>query len=163
MKTLYILRHGKSSWANQNVDDFDRVLLTEGIKRTQSIASFLSSNLAKIDLIISSPAKRALQTAKIISSNLGCKLTENSNLYPSHSSRIANIIGSQHSSIQNLMIVGHNPGLTEFVSEYFDSTIDWLPTSGLAQASFKIENWNEISLNTISISSLLFTSPKTLL
>ena len=63
MKRLYLVRHAKSSWEEPGGSDIDRPLLEKGIKRTQKVICFLKDHGVKIDLMISSPAVRAFQTA----------------------------------------------------------------------------------------------------
>ena len=99
-----------------------------------------------MDLIVSSSAVRAFETAKIIAEKIDCKLITHQNLYPGYSSNILEVIFSQPDSIDSLMIVGHNPGVTSMVHEYIDSSFDWLPTSGLAKVSFDTNTWIQIPL-----------------
>lgn len=147
MKTLYILRHGKSSWEQPGTDDFDRPLLPKGVRRTERIANHITENNISLDLIVSSPAKRAFETAKIIAEEIGCKLITHQNLYPGYSSHILDVIFLQPDTIDSLMIVGHNPGVTSMVHDFVDSSFDWLPTSGLAMVKFDTDLWVQIPLS----------------
>ena len=97
-----------------------------------------------LDLIISSPAVRALETARIVAAKLSCRLITDDSLYPTSSGRMLDLIAMQDDHIQNLMICGHNMGLTDFVAEYIDSHIDWMTTSAVAALSFEAEKWNEL-------------------
>lgn len=146
MKTLYILRHGKSSWAEPDMDDFNRPLLPKGQRRTQRIANYIKEKKLSIDLIISSPAVRAQESAKIIASELYCDITTNKKLYPGYSSQILETLFIQSDAINSIMIVGHNPGLTSLVHDLIDSNIEWLPTSGLASVSFDTTTWIQIPM-----------------
>ena len=146
MKTLYILRHGKSSWEEPNMDDINRPLLPKGQRRTQRIADYIKEKKLSVDIIISSPAKRALETAKIIASKLDCKITTNKNLYPGYSSQILETVFVQSDEINSIMIVGHNPGLTSLVHDLIDNSYEWLPTSGLASVSFDTHTWIQIPM-----------------
>ena len=64
MKTLYIVRHAKSSWDNLSIDDFDRPLNKKGLKDAPKMAKHFADTYQRPDLIISSPARRALETAE---------------------------------------------------------------------------------------------------
>ena len=70
MKTLYLVRHAKSSWEEPGVSDADRPLIPKGLKKTQLIVDFLLKRETKIDLMISSPAVRAYETAKLVAAGL---------------------------------------------------------------------------------------------
>ncbi len=146
MKTLYILRHGKSSWDHVGMSDYDRPLLKKGESRTQKVSKFLEKSKLIPDLIISSPAKRAKQTAKIIAKELNKPMVYDDNLYPGNSLSILDSVYSIDNEINSAMIVGHNPGLTTVVRELMDNDLDWLPTSGLAVGQWETDKWNEIAL-----------------
>jgi phosphohistidine phosphatase len=160
MKQLYILRHGKSSWEQPLAADFDRPLLPKGEKRTRKIAAYLLEKGMIPGLIVSSPAKRAAQTARIVADLLNSRIVFDENLYHAHSAAIADIIAAQSDDTGSLMIVGHNPGLTSFANEYMQAEIDWLPTSGLAAATFDTGKWTDLPLAGI-VNSFVIT-PKTI-
>ncbi|RLD38064.1 MAG: histidine phosphatase family protein [Bacteroidetes bacterium] len=141
MKTLYILRHGKSSWEQPEENDFNRPLLPKGQRRTQRISVHIKEHNLPVDLIISSPAVRAFETAKIVAQEIDCELITDENLYPGFSSDIWEVIFSQPDEIDSLMIVGHNPGVTSMIHDLIDSSFDWLPTSGLGIISFNTNTW----------------------
>jgi len=160
MKTLYILRHGKSSWDHPEIDDFDRPLLSKGRKRTEIIAAYIKDNKLPVDLIISSPGVRAYQTAKIIAEKIQCKLITHEDLYPGYSSQVFDVIFSQPDKLKSIMIVGHNPGLTSLVNDLIDNNYEWLPTSGLAMASFNTNTWLQIPVVAKTFSKIV--TPKVL-
>ena len=161
VKTIYLLRHGKSSWDYEELDDMKRVLLPKGEKRTQRIANYLKENHIKIDKIITSPAIRAKDTAKIVeqSLNLPEAIIDN-NLYPGSPDDIYNAIIEQNDNIDNILIVGHNPGLTYFAHEHMHSDIDNLPTSGLISCRYFSNSWTEFSLADKKLNFVVF--PKNL-
>lgn len=160
MKTLYILRHGKSSWDSPDNEDFDRPLKLKGRKRTELIAAYLRDNKLSVDLIISSPAVRAYETAKIIADVVKCQLITHEDLYPGYSSQVFEVIFSRSDKHKSIMIVGHNPGLTSLVRDLIDNTIDWLPTSGLAMVSFDTNTWLQIPVAAKTSSNII--TPKML-
>jgi len=160
MKRLYVLRHGKSSWEQPSIADFDRPLLPKGKRRTAKIAAFLQEKGMIPELIVSSPAKRAAQTARIVADFLNCKLVFDENLYHAHSAAVADVVTAQSDEINSLMIVGHNPGLTSFANEYMSAGTDWLPTSALAYAAFDSDQWPAFPLARI-IHNFVIT-PKTI-
>ena len=147
MKTLFIIRHGKSSWDFPELPDEKRPLLKKGINRTKKIGKHLSDNNIKVDLIISSPAIRAFETARIIAEAIHYpkeKIEINNNIYESDEETILEIIESLPNEINSVMIFGHNPTFTYFSNYFLKEKIDWLPTSGTVSVSFKTDDWSKI-------------------
>jgi phosphohistidine phosphatase len=147
MKTLYIMRHGKSSWEGRNLKDFERPLLTTGEKRTKRISQYLLDRAVAPDLIISSHAVRAFETATLIASALNYprhKIQIESQVYHNGTEGLWSLIFSLPDEKDNVMIVGHNPALTQFVNGLLDEPVDYLPTSAVVSISFKTNKWNEL-------------------
>lgn len=149
MKTLYILRHAKSSWASvEQLPDHERPLLEEGKKRTRKIINYLLQNKIMPELIISSTAKRASETAGYIASALAVDAAQIKlvpSLYNAGSEQIFNQFIDLDDSLASVMIVGHNPSLTNFVNYWLKPSLDWLPTSGLVGIEFDTKHWEELS------------------
>ncbi len=160
MKTVFIFRHGKSSWEEPALRDFDRPLLPKGEKRTRRMAEFMKNAGYIPQLIVSSPATRALQTAEILSTALGSKLLSDDSLYLCSQGQIADLIYSLENELQSVMIVGHNPAVTDFAADFLGVDCDWLPTSGLAMAVFDAEKWSSLPVS--NIKENLIVRPKTL-
>ena len=146
MKTLFILRHGKSSWEHIGLSDFERPLLKNGIERTEKVGEFLVSNGIHIQRILSSPATRAKQTAEVIAQFLKTTIEIDNKLYPGDIDDLLSVIYSQPDHCNSLMLVAHNPGLTSLVNELMNPRYDWLSTSGLVVGKFDISQWNEINI-----------------
>ncbi len=143
-KTLYILRHGKADWNSSASKDIDRKVIPEGIMRTEQVAQYLKEINVKIDIIISSPAERAIQTASIIKDALNLpEIIIEKCLYPCSGDGIFNTIIELKDSYNSVLIVGHNPGLTYFATEYIDDDIDNIPTSGLISCKYSTKSWSE--------------------
>jgi phosphohistidine phosphatase len=163
MKTLYIVRHAKSSWDYPALEDYQRPLLEKGKKRTKYIVDYLLEKNVRVDLIMSSHATRALETAKIIAKALQYpenKILISKSIYHSDPDGLFNLFFDLPEDIHSLMIVGHNPTLTNFANLFLERKLDNLPTSGIVCIDFKTDNWEEI------VSSGRFTkfvvSPKSL-
>lgn len=159
MKTLYILRHGKSSWENLNIKDFDRPLLKEGVERTMRIADFINKYKFQIQCIVSSNAVRAFSTAKIIASETSypiSKIKQVAELYSSDAENYFNTVFGIDDNFNSLMIVGHNPSITEFANYFIDEKIDNLPTSGLIIIRFDCKKWSEISTSSKELRHVVF-------
>ena len=149
MKTLYIVRHAKSSWDYPGLSDDERPLIKKGIKRTNKIADFLQAKNIKVDLFLSSYAVRAHETAKIIAETLGYpadKISTTKHLYHGSTDHIYNELHALPDDIENVMIFGHNPTFTSFANHFLSKKIDWLPTTGVVAISFKTDKWTDITL-----------------
>lgn len=147
MKTLYLLRHAKSSWKNPDLDDFDRPLLQKGLKKSKVIIDYLLKNSVQVDLIISSPAVRALETAEIFAYALKYpseKIRKERSLYFGDSDSYFSQFYDIPQNVNSLMLVGHNPAITNLANRLIKEEIEYLPTSGIISIKFKAESWEEI-------------------
>lgn len=146
-KTIYLLRHGKSAWDHPEIEDIKRELLPVGIKRTKRISNYLKEINVKIDLVICSPAVRAISTAEIICKSLNLpKPIINDNLYPCGSDEIFNSIIGIDDSINSVLLVAHNPGISYFAREHMSPTIEQFHTSELASCRYYTKSWSEFFL-----------------
>lgn len=149
MKTITWIRHGKSSWENPKTDDHNRPLLPKGIKRTEEIANYLLENSHKPDLIISSTAKRAISTAHIIADIYDYpvnEIQEEHVLYEARSENYLDLVYPLESSFKHIIMVGHNPEITEVVNTFMSQKLDYLPTSGAVCINFDTNQWEQIML-----------------
>jgi len=147
MKTLYLVRHAKSSWGHPGLTDFNRPLIDTGVKRNRKIIRYLNEKNVSVDLIISSPAVRTFETAKLIADGIDYPI-ENINkehvLYEAGLNDFLNVIYDAPDEINSLMIVGHNFTITHVANFFLGPEIEMLPTSGLVAISFETEHWKEI-------------------
>lgn len=159
MKNLFLLRHAKSSWKDTLIDDFERPLNKKGKRDAPQIAYRFSKRGFDVDLIISSSAKRTSDTAKIFADILRLKSETvfKKELYEASYQEILEVINHINEKFGNVLIVCHNPGVTNLVNYLSDNYIDNLPTSGIVGLSTDL-NWKEIKQN--SCSFLFFDYPK---
>lgn len=158
-KTIYIVRHAKSSWDNFGLSDHNRPLLPVGIKKTKRISEYLKKNKVLPDLLISSSAVRAYETATLIAKDIGYELdaiVKEKNLYHAGVNEIYNELSSIDDSVNSVMIFGHNPTLTYFVNNFVVPEIDNLPTSGVCCIEFKTGRWELISNAKFKVKFLTF-------
>jgi phosphohistidine phosphatase len=144
MKTVYIVRHAKSSWDNFNLSDHDRPLQQVGIKKTKKIIDFLKNKRTAADLIISSSAVRAFETAKLIATGIGYPIqaiVKNADLFQANEDDIYNELLSIDDDKNSVMIIAHNPTLTDFVNNFVAPQIDNLPTTGIVRIDFDTNTW----------------------
>ncbi len=145
MKTLYLLRHAKSSWDNSDLADFDRPLNGRGEKTAPFMGEYMSRNGYDPELILSSPAVRARETARLAKDgdDLTAEIQYNERIYeasPQTLRQAASEIADQFSSA---MIVGHNPGTEGFIRLLTGSS-ETVPTGALAVIDLDIERWSDI-------------------
>lgn len=147
MKTLYLIRHAKSSW-EFDVLDQKRPLNQRGLKDANLIGEALKSSISNIDRVLCSPAERAYTTAKIITSHLGVsddKFQIDDNLYDFDGRMVLEVIKSCDNTIASLMIFGHNHAFTDISNILGDKSIDNLPTAGVVQIQFDVDSWRDIT------------------
>ena len=147
-KVLYIARHAKSAWDNPGVPDHDRPLMEKGINKTKLVAGFLSEKNVKPDLIISSSALRARQTAELIAEEIGYPEQEikiESKIYGADEDDLFDILFSLPNDINSVMLVGHNPTFTYFANYFLTDELDWMPTSTVVGIEFKTDKWEKIA------------------
>lgn len=146
MKQLFLIRHAKSSWKEQ-VSDFDRKLNIRGKKNAPEMGKRLKKQNLIPDLIISSPAKRALCTAKRIAKELGydpASIRLEPKLYEASYEGFLSVIHGIEGEFNKVFVVGHNPSITEVVNELGDKPVDNIPTCGITGITFQAGQWNEI-------------------
>ena len=147
LKTLFIVRHGKSAWDQTGISDIDRPLKDRGIRNAYEIAETLKKKHTKPDAIYSSPAARALNTAIIFSRVLEVPsdhLYVKEDLYLADLSEIIDVIKETDTSINSVMVFGHNPGFTDLANYLSELRLQNLPTAGLVCLQFNIKTWDEI-------------------
>lgn len=150
MKTLYIIRHAKSSWDDPSLDDFSRPLNERGEKDAPRMGKRLKEKEIAVDLMISSPAERAIKTCKAIAKVLEYpkeKILELKKLYHADENQIFSILKTIKEPHDVVMIFGHNPGLTEFANSLLNQTIMNIPTAGVVAGKLNIDSWSAIKPN----------------
>ncbi|MFA8449415.1 MAG: histidine phosphatase family protein [Bacteroidales bacterium] len=163
MKRITIIRHGKSSWANNKIADHERPLLPKGKRRTHEIAEYIKERTNKPDLIISSTATRALQTAQVIADLFKYsknRIQEEHVLYEATSDDYFELLYPLEENFSNVFIVGHNPEISELINNFIDPKIDYLPTSGAVCIEFATKKWTEIHSAPFSVK--FYISPRML-
>ena len=145
MRTLLLLRHAKSSWADSSAPDFERPLASRGIADAPRVGLALRQRGPLPDLVLSSPAVRATQTIEAVvkAAALGVTPRFDENIYGASSGELMKIVRSIPDTSRCAMLVGHNPGFAETVSRLTDTSQD-MPTAALACIEFQIENWTDV-------------------
>ena len=150
MKTILFLRHGKSSWKEEGIDDTLRQLKSSGIQEIIEVSTFFKEKNLCVDKIISSPAVRAYSTAMIFMNLLSIPnkiLTIDSNIYESTPSLIIKVIQKNPDTINSILIVGHNPSISSTIEHLTANAYNELPTGALVALQTSSESWKEIKKN----------------
>jgi len=145
MKKLIILRHSKSSWDDTNLSDFDRSLNKRGNKNAEMMSMRLSEKIDQVDMLLSSSSKRTKLTSCYFKNKI--KFSNEvftDELYHASSERILSVIEKIKSNIDSLLILGHNPGLTEIINVLTNHRLYNLPTTGIVIINFNIKFWDQI-------------------
>lgn len=147
MKHLILVRHAKSSWKDANLDDHDRTLNKRGERDAPFMAKVLKKKSKRPDLLISSTAVRALETARIFAGVLGFKKAEirqEKDLYLAELSDLTQIVSLLPDDKAVICLFGHNPGITFLVNYLCNAGIDNVPTCGICSMIFPEEKWQQV-------------------
>ena len=147
----------------EGVDDFHRPLLAKGIQKAKKTAKYLNDSNTKVDKIMSSPAIRALETARLIAAGIGFpkeKILIEPKIYEGSINKILELIYTTEDEFNSLMIFGHNPTITHLANLFLDPGIEFMPTMGIACVSFNTDKWSAIPLAETKNEYILF--PKSL-
>lgn len=147
LKTLYLVRHAKSSWSDASLSDKERPLNKRGRRTAPDMGGRLAEQGHKPDLIVSSPANRAFSTAKILAKEMGIdesEITIDERLYFSGTGSMLKMLEGLDDSYQSVMIVGHNPAMTTFMNMLCDASVDNMPTSAIAVIGYSMASWSKL-------------------
>jgi len=146
-KTLYIARHGKSSWDFEDIADLDRPLNSRGVSNAYMMAERLKAKGMIPELLLSSPASRAIHTATIYIRTLGLawdSLIINEKIYFGYVNDILEAIEQVDNQYSSLMVIGHNPAFTELANSLLQNPVDNIPTAGIVTLVFPTDQWLSI-------------------
>ncbi|MEJ2698110.1 MAG: histidine phosphatase family protein [Desulfuromonadales bacterium] len=147
MKRLTLVRHAKSSWKDPGRADFDRPLSKRGKQDAPRIGERLAARGQRPDLILSSPARRARKTAKEIARKIGLpgeRLVLEEKIYEAEPEALLEVVQSLDDRWENVMLVGHNPGLTDLGNLLADCGIANIPTCGVLCLDFDADDWHDV-------------------
>jgi phosphohistidine phosphatase len=161
MKTLLLLRHAKSSKTDSSLRDYDRPLSERGVTDAGLIGSFVRQQKIHPDVIVSSPAKRARQTAELVlkSAGLEVELRFDERIYEASVRRLLEVISQIEDARNTAMLVGHNPGFEELF-ESLTGEARHLPTAALACIETGTETWSKVGVEAGNLK--WFIAPKEL-
>lgn len=147
MKTVYFVRHAKSSWSNPQLSDHDRPLNKRGIRDAPRMATLLRARGANPRLMLSSTARRARDTAEVFRKEFdlpAAALQLEGKLYHAYPTEIAAVLQTLPDDIDSLALFAHNPGLTDLANQLDPTTrIDNVPTTGIVASRCPVERWTD--------------------
>jgi phosphohistidine phosphatase len=147
MKIVTLLRHAKSSWKDPQLSDIDRPLNKRGRRDVPLMGQRLARLDFKPELIISSPAVRAVSTAEGIAAAIAYDVAQigiDAQIYESGSDELLTILHGQDDRCEHVMLTGHNPGLTELLELLAQPGISNIPTCGIATLAFQVDHWRDV-------------------
>jgi phosphohistidine phosphatase len=151
MKRLTLLRHAKSDWSLPGQNDWDRPLNKRGQRDAPDMARRLRARRLKPDLILTSPAVRALTTATVMARELkvpAAHVIQDERLYLASPTDLIAVIRELGGESKHLMVFGHNPGMSDCANRLSAGDhIDNLPTCGVFTARFDIRSWADLDWN----------------
>ena len=156
MKTLYILRHAKSSWDNPLLADFERPLNKRGLDAAPFMGEVIYKNRFKPELFLSSPAKRAKQTAVLVR-EVGAiepEIRFDERIYEASPQTLVQIISDLGEEADSVLLVGHNPGL-EGLIRFLTGEIQPMPTAALAVIDLSVEVWADVTAECGTLKTLI--------
>jgi len=147
-RQLLILRHAKSSWADEHADDWERPLNERGERDAPRVGALLRQLSLLPDLIVTSDAVRAERTARAVAGGaeyLG-KIVLSPELYHANPDAIIDVVRAFPDTAPSVMIVGHNPGLQDLVEQLTGQSVE-LPTATLVHLELPVKHWRDVTLS----------------
>jgi phosphohistidine phosphatase len=161
MKTLYLLRHAKSSWKDASLPDFERPLKGRGRDAAKQMGEFLASKKVTLSTLISSPSVRTRETVEILlqHARLTVEPLFDQRIYEASAATLAQVVSEIPADKKSAMLVGHNPGMEDLLA-FLTHETRHMPTCALARISLDGVSWKEIDSGTGKLE--WFVTPKDL-
>lgn len=156
MKTLFVLRHAKSSWDNPDWSDFERPLNSRGLDAARFIGELIYERGLQPQITVSSPAKRAKQTAVLVKeiAEISKPVKFDERIYEASPLTLFNLIREFDEKHESVLIVGHNPGFENLVRILTGKAVS-MPTAALAKINLAIEKWSELETDSNELEFLI--------
>ena len=143
-KSLYLVRHAKSSWDSDVTSDHERPLNKRGLHDASMMGARLLTLGIKPDLIVCSSATRAHKTAQLIATEIGYQKSHiviNSDIYEAGVDGLREVVQALDPALNRVMLVGHNPDITELLNQLSNRPITSMPTCGIATLQISVNSW----------------------
>lgn len=145
-KTLYLVRHAKSSWSDMSLTDFDRPLNKRGLHDAPMMGKRLKQRNVNPDIILCSPAKRTQETAELLIKEMGGTIDVvqfHETIYEAAARTLLSLIKDLPDDCTSAMIIGHNPSMHELTRRLSDVHIDRMPTCAIATITLEAQHWKD--------------------
>ncbi len=143
-RNLILIRHTKSSWAEPGMRDFDRPIKNDRTEDAEDMARQLNKLCLQPDLILCSPALRTKQTAEHFCNHLPYdynKILFDMRLYESSAEDYLQVIRETDNKIETLVVIGHNPSITDFANLFLKNKLEDMPTTAVAWLQLENDTW----------------------
>ena len=146
MKTILLLRHGKSSWEAGSIPDRERPLAPRGVKAARRMGRFLGRTGPAPDLILCSPAVRAAETLRHAADSGAWPASADivPELYGASSGGVLACVSAVAAPVETLLVVAHEPGCSETASALIGGAAVRFPTAALACIRLDVARWDEV-------------------
>lgn len=145
-KILYLVRHAKSSWSDISLSDFDRPLNKRGQRDAPVMGKRLKQRGVQPDAILSSPAKRAIDTAELIAGKIGVSnksIIRDQSIYEATIGELLTLIQALPDRFGSAMLFGHNPAMEGLVNLLSETHIERMPTCAIVTLQFSSPHWKD--------------------
>lgn len=145
MRTLYLLRHAKSSWKDASLADFERPLKRRGREAAEQMGRFLGSKKVSLPLLISSPAVRTRETIAMVMrhASLEAEPLFDQRIYEASLATLVQVVAEIPNGKKAAMLIGHNPGMEELLA-FLTHESRHMPTCALARISIEGASWKAV-------------------
>lgn len=160
MKQLTLIRHAKSSWAEAGLNDFDRPLNQRGERDAPAMGQRLLQRASQVDCIVSSTAKRAITTARMMAQELPFdtrNIIKEPRIYEATTDTLLAVVQALDDRFANVLMFGHNPGLSQF-GYYLSGQLQEMPTCAMLALQFDVDHWAHVQPHSGEV--LFFDYPK---
>lgn len=147
MKILYLMRHAKSSWNFEGLADKERPLNSRGRTDAPHMGQALAARDIRLDLLVSSPAVRALSTAALVAKELSYppeRIQVLDHIYGADADRLVDIVRELPDEAESVLLVGHNPTITDTVNVLSPTSINEMTTAAVVCLHFQADSWADV-------------------
>lgn len=151
MLTLYLMRHAKSSWDDPLQTDFHRPLNARGLRDAPAMAAHFAARKETVDLLVSSPAARALATAQHVASALGAtndSIVQEPKLYLADLTTWRSVLNDLPATSGTVALFSHNPGISECCEWLTGEGLGELPTCAMVRIDMDADEWKALARGT---------------
>jgi phosphohistidine phosphatase len=159
MKVWVIVRHAKSSWSNPKLEDIERPLNKRGKRDAPFMAKLLHGKSFSPDLLLTSPALRALTTAEHFAKQWKLddeKLQIKEEIYEAYPEDLIRMARKFPDNLDTVFLFGHNPTITDIANRYTEDYIENVPTCGIIVLQADIEKWKDLNISNTRLQAFFY-------